>query len=42
MLEYDTAGKVMKYLESTPETLVFDILFKWKWFDTDHKQVLLL
>ena len=28
------------HLESTTETLVFDILIYWKWPGTNHKQVL--
>ena len=34
--------KVMKYLERTKKTPVFDILICWKWFGTNDKQVLLL
>ena len=32
--------KIMEYLESTMETVVFDILICWKWLGTNHKQVL--
>ena len=33
-----TTDENMEYLEGTVETLVFDILFCWKWFGTSFKQ----
>ena len=41
-MAYTLPAKVMECLESTMETLVFDILTGKKWIDTNHKQVLWL
>ena len=39
MIYVYTLDKNMEYLESTMETLVFDILISWKRLCTNHKHV---